>query len=138
MRVAFITGIGCLAVFLAGCGEPSQAEIKRQVIETLKNDPKISKDFIETLDIKYGNGTLIFYDNCPGLAKKNDEKLEKEYKKKEQARRGDVWGGILAVGFGDTVYNASLKFREECRRMRYRAANLAETIDGVKEVRVLK
>ena len=36
------------------------------------------------------------------------------------------------------LYGGSLKFREECRKMLQHAANLTETIDGVKEVRVLK
>lgn len=138
MKFVSIVGIVGLSVLFTGCGEPTQAEMKEQIVEVLKKDPKISKEFIETLDIKYGNGTLVFYDNCPKLVKMNDEKLSKEYKKKEQARKGDVWGSLLSVGFGDTIYDASLKFRNECRQMRYRAANLAETIDGVKEVRVLK
>jgi len=136
-KLYFVGFIGLLFI-ISGCGEPTEKEMKQNVIKVLQKDNKISKAFVEMLDIKYGNGILALYDNCPELVKLNDEKLSNEYKKKEQVRKGDVWSNILAVGFGNTIYNASLKFRDECQKMRYRAANLSEMIDGVKEVRVLK
>ena len=122
---------------LVGCGEPSQKEVKTQAISILKKDKHIPKEFIQTLKIKYGNGTLLLYNNCPELIKINDKKLSKEYKEKEKKRK-DVWEKILAVGMGDTIWDKSLRFREECEQLRYRAAALLETIDGVKNVKVLK
>lgn len=136
-RFYIIVLVGAM-IGLTGCGEPSEKEMKQSVVEALKNDNQISKEFVETLEIKYGNGILAFYDNCPKLVKLNDEKLSKKYKKKEKARRGDVWGSLLAVGMGDNIWDKSVKFRDECQQMRYRAANLAQMIDGVKEVKVLK
>ena len=122
---------------LTGCGEPSQKEIKTQAIAILKKDEHIPKEFIQTFKIKYGNGTLLLYNNCPELIKMNDEKLSKEYKEKEKKRK-DVWERILAVGMGDTIWDKSLRFREQCDQLRYRAAALLETIDGVENVKVLK
>jgi len=132
--------IGLIGVWLVlnGCGEVTEKEMKQDVTKALQSDKQISKEFVETLEMKYGNGTLVFYDNCPKLVKMNDEKLSKEYKKKEKARRGDVWGNLLAVGMGDNIWDASIRFRDACQQMRYRAANLSETINGVKEVKVLK
>ena len=131
--------IGVLGVFvLSACGEPSENEIKQSVIRALQSDKQISKEFVETLNIKYGNGILVLYNNCPELVKLNDEKLSTEYKKKEKARKGDVWGNLLAVGMGDSIWDKTIKFRDECKQMRYRAANLSEMIDGVKKVKVLK
>ena len=123
---------------LTGCGEPSESEIKQGVTEALQGDNRISKDFVETLDMKYGNGILIFYDNCPQLVKMNDEKIAKEFEKKEKARKNDVWGNLLAVGMGDNIWSRSIQFRDECQQMRYRASSLSQMIDGVKEVRLLK
>lgn len=138
MRKIFrVTLIG-LVFILTACGEPSQAEMKQSVIATLKNDSKISKEFIESLNIQYGNGILALYDNCPELVKVNDEKLSQEYKKKEKSRKGDVWGNLLAVGMGDNMWDKTMKFRNECQQMRYRASDLSRMIDGVKEVKMLK
>jgi len=123
---------------LTGCGEPSESEMKQSVTEALQGDNRISKDFVETLDMKYGNGILAFYDNCPQLVKINDEKIAKEFEKKEKARKNDAWGNLLAVGVGDNAWSRSIQFRDECQQMRYRASSLSQMIDGVKEVRLLK
>ena len=138
MSKFYLIVFAVVMMVFTGCGEPSQKEIKQSLTRTLKSDTHISKEFVETLEIKYVNGTLIFYDNCPKLVKLNDEKLSKIYDKKEKTRKGDVWGNLLAIGMGDNIWDQSIKFRRQCQQMRYRAAKLSQMIDGVKEVKVLK
>ena len=125
-------------LLLTGCGEPTESEIKEELVSVLKKDRRISKEFVETLDIKYGNGVLALYDNCPKLVKLNDKRLAEKYKKREKAHKGDVWGNLLSVGMGDNIWMKSIEFRDACKQMRHRASDLAAMIEGVKEVKVLK
>lgn len=138
MKKFYVLCLLGVMVFLGGCGEPSESEMKSKIVEVLKQNKQFSNEFVESIDIKYGNGVLIFNNNCPALIKQHDKELSKIYKKKEKQRKNDVWGSLLAVGMGDDIWTQSIKYRDECKDMLYRAALLSETLDGVKEVRVME
>jgi lipoprotein NlpI len=138
MKLFSLFVVTIVLLLLTGCGEPTESEIKQELVSVLKKDPHISKEFIETLDIKYGNGILALHNNCPKLVKLNDKRLSEKYKKREKAQKGDVWGKLLSVGMGDNIWMKSIEFRDACKQMRHRASDLAAMIEGVKEVKVLR
>jgi len=138
--VKFIKILFILVIFnfLQGCGEPSKEDIKKEIVQALQKDNKISKEFIESLLIDYGNKVVILYNNCPKLAKENDKRLEKEYKEKRKKHKGFSWDRMLSSAMGDNIWDRSIAFRDRCRRMRYRAADIISTIEDVKDVKLLK
>jgi len=138
MDIIKILSLFIVLNFLQGCGEPSKEDIKKEIVQALQKDNKISKEFIESLKIDYGNKVVILYNNCPKLAKENDKRLEKEYEEKRKKHKGFSWDRMLSSAMGDNIWDRSLAFREQCRSMRDRAASIISTIEDVKSVKILE
>jgi hypothetical protein len=123
--------------------------VKTEIARVLRESAGFTREFLNTIKLTYSNSIVVFYDNCPKLMKRNDKRLSEEYAKKEKERERkkqidkqkgviDMSWGSFSAGLHDNPFKSSFKFKDKCYAMLNRAAKLAKTIDGVKEVEILK
>lgn len=122
----------------------NHVKVKEKIAKVLRESTGFTREFLNTIKMTYSNNILVFYDNCPKLMKRNDKQLSGEYAKKEKEQKkqeqknGYSWNNFLNTMGGDNAFSQSFKFKDKCYSMLNRAAKLGKTIEGVKEVEILK
>jgi hypothetical protein len=122
---------------------------KTKIAKMLRESTGFTREFLNTIKMTYSNNILMFYDNCPKLMEINNKRISKEYAKKEKTRekkkQRDKQRGVVdmsfesfSAGLYDNPFNSSFKFKDKCYTMLDRAAKFAKTVEGVREVEILK
>ena len=105
----------------------SSSSINQALINKLRNDRSISREFISHLKTEYvaSSGLLVLHSPCKVLVQKNEKRI---VRKNESS-------GVFANLFANADI---MDYRSNCNAMLSRASVIAKTISGVKSTDVLR
>ena len=128
MKVKSIGMVFLLTVLFLSCSS-SSSSINQALMNKLRNEPSISREFVSHLKTEYNASSdlLVLHSPCKVLVQK---------KRKNQTDKS-IFDKIIESAINDP-FTKSLEYERNCYAMLSRASVIAKTISGVKSVDVLR
>lgn len=138
MKVKSIGMVFLLTVLFLSCSS-SSSSINQALMNKLRNEPSISREFVSHLKTEYNASSdlLVLHSPCKVLVQKNRKRIVRENEKRKNQTDKSIFDKIIESAINDP-FTKSLEYERNCYAMLSRASVIAKTIMGVKSVDVLR
>lgn len=136
MKVKSIGMVFLLTVLFLSCSS-SSSSINQALMNKLRNEPSISREFVSHLKTEYNASSdlLVLHSPCKVLVQK--KRIVRENEKRKIQTDKSIFDKIIESAINDP-FTKSLEYERNCYAMLSRASVIAKTISGVKSVDVLR